>query len=124
MPASVWKSLTMRFMAPGHSLHEAECRAAAIVFNCLVISAIMGYRFSDAERERSPATGSSRPEIRPMTAAGHCGTVPKRVDRDGILLHCQRRGPAGPGRRKERSGIADLRGICSAVMRYAAMVCW
>jgi hypothetical protein len=60
MPVTVWKSLTMRFMALGHSLREAECIAAAIVFNCLVISAIMGYRFSDAERERSPATCYSR----------------------------------------------------------------
>jgi hypothetical protein len=58
-----------------------------------------------------------------MTAAGHCGSVPERVDRDGIIVHCQR-DPAGPGNRQEQSGIADLRGISSAVMRDTAMVRW
>ncbi|MFA5269264.1 MAG: hypothetical protein WC379_14955 [Methanoregula sp.] len=123
MPVNVWKSLTMQFMALGHSLHEAKCIAAVIVIDCLVISTIMGYHFSDAEGERSPATCHSRPEIRPMTAAGHCGTVPERVDRDGDLLHCQLN-PAGPGCRQERSEIADLRGISSAARQDAAMVRW
>ena len=75
MPANLWKSLTMRFMALGHTLREAECLAAVIVIDCLVISTIMGYRFSDAERERSPAFWYG-PETRSMTLAGHCGDCP------------------------------------------------
>jgi hypothetical protein len=122
MPANLWKSLTMRIMALGHSLHEAECIAAVIVIDCLMMYTIMGYRFSDAERERSPAFYSG-PETRRMTAAGHCGTVPEGVDRDGILLPCKL-DPARPDSRTERSGIADMRGISSAVMRNAAMMCW
>lgn len=123
MPANLWKSLTMRFMALGHSLHEAECIAAVIVIDCLVMYTIMGYRFSDAERERSPDFHHYSPETRPMTPAGHCGTVPGGVDRDGDLLHCQL-DLARSGGRQERNGIADLRGISSAVMRNAAMVRW
>jgi len=123
MPANLWKSLTVRFMALGHSLREAECIAAVIVIDCLLMYTIMGYRFSDAERERSPATCYSRPETRPMTAAGHCGTVPESVDRDGDLLRCQP-DPAGPGGRQDRSGTADLRRTSSAVMQDTAMVRW
>ena len=123
MPANLWKSLTMRFMAPGRSLRGAECRAAVIVIDFLWVSPIRGYRFSDAERERSPATGYSRPETGAMTAAGHCGTVPERVDRDGDLLHCQLN-PAQPGGQEERSAIADLRKISSAARQDTAMVRW
>jgi hypothetical protein len=74
-------------MALGHSLHEAECIAAVIVIACLVMYTIMGYRFSDEERERLP-TFYNRPETHTMTAAGDCGTVPDGVDLKGILLHC------------------------------------
>jgi hypothetical protein len=122
MPARLWKSLTVRFMAPGHPLHEAERRAAAIVIDGLGISTIMGYRFSDAERERSPAV-YSRPETRCMTLAGHCGIVPERVDRDRILLPCQLN-PARPDSRKELCGITDTRGIFPAIIRAAPVVCW
>jgi hypothetical protein len=115
MPANLWKSLTIKFMALGHSLHEAQCIAAVIVIDCLVMYTIMGYRFSDAERERSPDFYSS-PETRPLTAAGHCGTVPAGVDRDGIFLHCQLN-PTGPDSRVERSGITSARSRSS-------MVCW
>jgi hypothetical protein len=121
MPANLWKFLTMRIMALGHSLHEAECIAAVIVIDCLVMYTIMGYRFSDAERERSPAFYSG-PETRPMTAAGHCGTVPDGVDRDGILLHCQP-GLARPDSLGELNGTADMRSF-SAVTQNSAMVCW
>jgi hypothetical protein len=109
MPANLWKSLKMRFMALGHSLHEAKCIAAVIVIDCLAIYTIMGYRFSDSERERSPATGYG-PEIRSMTRPGYCGTAPECVDRDGILLPCQLN-PARPGGCGEYCGPPD-------------MVCW
>jgi len=122
MPANLWKSLTVRFMALGHSLHEAECMAAVIVIDCLVMYTIMGYRFSDAERERSPAPYSG-PGTRSLTTAGHCGTVPESVDRVGILLHCQLN-PGGPGSRGEWNGVADQRGISPGVIQDAAMMCW
>jgi hypothetical protein len=120
MPANLWKSLTVRFMALGHSLREAECIAAVIVIDCLMISTMMGYRFRDAERERPPAV-NSWPETRRMILQGHCRTVPDVVDREGILLHCTL-DPARPDRRGKQSGTAGMR-IISAVMRNTAMVC-
>ena len=80
MPANLWKSLTVRFIALGHSLREAECIAAVIVIDCLMMYTIMGYRFGDAEREGSPVF-SLRPKTRSMTLPGNCGTVPEGVDR-------------------------------------------
>jgi hypothetical protein len=75
MPANLWKSLTVRFMALGHSFHEAECIAAVIVIDCLVIYTIMGYRFRDAEREQPPVIYSG-PETLPMILTGNCGIFP------------------------------------------------
>jgi hypothetical protein len=121
MPANLWKSLTVRIMALGHSLHEAECIAAVIVLDCLVISTIMGYRFRDAERERSAAFLSG-PETCTTTLAGHCGTVTDGVDRNGMLLRGQL-DPARPDSHGERDGIADMWCIFSAVMRNTAMLC-
>jgi hypothetical protein len=109
-------------MALGHSLHEAECIAAVIVIDCLVMYTIMGYRFSDAERERSPAVYSG-PETRSMILSGHCGIVPDGVDRDRILLPCTL-DPARPASRGEYDGPADVRRISSAVCGTTAMVCW
>jgi hypothetical protein len=120
MPASVRKSLTVRFMSAGHPLREAECRAAAIVTGCPGIAMIAGYRFSDAEREWSAAY---EPGTRPTIMAGSCGTVPERVDREGILLHCQLK-PALPASCGEYDGIPGGRRISSAVPGTAAMVCW
>jgi len=122
MPANLWKSLTVRFMAPGHTFQEVECIAAVIVTDCLVMYTIMGYRFSDAEREQLPAF-FFRPETRFITLAGHCGTIPEGVDRDGIVLHGQLN-PGGPGSRREWNGVADRRGISPAVMQDAPVVCW
>jgi hypothetical protein len=121
MPASMWKSLTVRFMAPGHSLHEAECIAAVIVIDCLVMFTIMGYRFSDTVRERYPESCRA-PDSNRMTA-GICGSVPGSVDRGRILLQCQLN-PAGPGSRKDWRGIARMQGICPAVIQDAPVVCW
>jgi hypothetical protein len=120
MPANLWKSLTVRFMTLGHSLREAECMAAVIVIDCLVMYTIMGYRFSDAERERPPSFFSG-PETRPVSPAGHCGTVPAGVGRDGILLQCQP-GPARPYSGRERDGIPGMQGTSPAVTGTAARV--
>jgi hypothetical protein len=89
MPANLWKSLTLRFMALGHSLHEAECIAAVIVIDCLLMYTIMGYRFSDAERERLPVFWYG-PKTRSLIPPCHWGTVMDGVDRAGILLRYQR----------------------------------
>jgi hypothetical protein len=109
-------------MALGHSLHEAECIAAVIVIDCLLMFTIMGYRFSDAERERSPAI-YSWPEIRPMTLQDHCGTIPEGVDREGIFLQ-SKLDPARPDSRGEYYGTVDMRRISSAVFGTTGMVCW
>ena len=122
MPANLWKSLTIQIMALGHSLREAECIAAVIVIDCLVLYTIMGYRFRDAERDRSPVVYSG-PETRCMTRAWHGGIVPERVDRDGIFLQCTLN-PAGPGGRKVRSVVASIQDITPVFTRSAAMVCW
>jgi len=42
MPVNLWKSLTVQIMALGHSLHEAQCIAAVIVIEYLVVYMIMG----------------------------------------------------------------------------------
>jgi hypothetical protein len=122
MPANLWKSLTIQIMALGHSLREAECIAAVIVIDCLVMYTIMGYRFSDAERERSPAI-YSWPENRPMTAAGNCGTVPGGVDREGIFLR-YKLDPARPDSPGKYYGTVDMQRISSAVCGTTGMGCW
>lgn len=43
--------LTMKIMAAGHSLYDAECIAAIIVIECLGVYTIMGYRFPEGEPE-------------------------------------------------------------------------
>ena len=122
MPASLWKSLTVRFVAPGHSLHEAEWITAVIVTGCFVMYTTMGYRFSDAERKRLSAVYSG-PETRSMILSGHRGSVPDGVDRDRILIHCTL-DPARPESCGKPDGIPGERGIFSAVTGPAATVCW
>jgi hypothetical protein len=122
MPASVRKSLTVRFMAAGRSLRDAECRAAAILTGCPGIAMIAGYRPGDAERERLWVSWYE-PGTRSAIMAGHCGIFPEHVDRDHILLHCQRK-PALPDRCGEYDGNPGVRRISSAVPGPATMVCW
>ncbi|OPY32820.1 MAG: hypothetical protein A4E34_02197 [Methanoregula sp. PtaU1.Bin006] len=123
MTASLWRSLTARFMVLGHPLREAECMAAAVVIDCLAILTIMGYRSGDAERERLPVIDTMGPETPDTIACGHCGTAPGSVDRDGMLLHC-RPEPALPAGCGEYDGISGGRRISSAAAGTAAMVCW
>jgi hypothetical protein len=107
---------------PGHSLREAECITAVIVIDCLVMYTIMGYRFSDAERERSPAD-YPEPGTRTVTLAGDCGIFPGSLNRVIGLLPYQL-DPAEPASRGEYDGPADVRRISSAVCGTAGMVCW
>ncbi|MDO9326329.1 MAG: hypothetical protein Q7T80_15370 [Methanoregula sp.] len=44
---------TMKIMALGHSLYDAECLAAIIAIECLVVYTIMGYRFSFGEQNEA-----------------------------------------------------------------------
>lgn len=122
MPASLWKSLTVQFMAIGHSLHKEECIAAVIVTGCLVMYTITGYRFRDGERDRLPAVYSG-PETRSTIRSGHWGSVPDGVDRDRFLLQYQRE-PAGPAIRGMPRKNKGERRISSAIMGPAVMMCW
>ena len=103
MIADMWGSLTARFMALGHPLREAECMAAGTLAGCLVILMIMGYRFSNAERERLPVIDTNGPANPAPGTCSRCGTVPGNVHWDGILVHCQP-GPALPAGCGDRNG--------------------
>lgn len=45
--------LTMKIMAAGHSLYDAECLAAIIVIECLMVYTIMGYRFTEEKPDEA-----------------------------------------------------------------------
>ncbi len=98
MPAILGKSPTIVFMAPGLSLHEADCTAAAIVTNGPGMYPITEYRSGDAERERLPAASAAA--TRSMTLAAMRGIFPECVDRDSVFLPNQP-DPARPGCRKK-----------------------
>jgi hypothetical protein len=85
MPADLWKSLTVQIMALGHSLHHAQCLAAVIVINYLVLYTIMGYRVQDNEPERLPDFYPV-PDTRIMDMAGSYDNVPVVVNRDPGLF--------------------------------------
>jgi len=55
MVSELWLSLTMKTIAFGHSLHDAQQMAAVILIERLLIYTLMGYRLPAAEPERSPA---------------------------------------------------------------------
>ncbi len=121
MPANLWKSLTVRSMAPGHSLPETECRAAVTMTGCLAMRTIRGYRSSDAERERFLTDYSVG--TRSMILAARCGIVPECVDRERSLLPCQLH-PAAPDSINEYYGIAEPRRTSSAAPGIAVRVPW
>ena len=122
MTASPGKSLTARPVACGHLLRGAECMAAAPVAGRSAVIAIAGYRFSDAERERLPASGIL-PAAIPPGMGGHCGTVPDRGNRGSILFQSQPV-PALPAGWGEYNQITGMRGNAPAVRGLSGMVCW
>jgi len=122
MTASLWKSLTARFMACGHPLREAECMAAVFVAGRLAVLAAAGYRLHDAERELLPAP-CSMPADCPTGESGHCGTGPGCGDRDGNLFQVQP-GPALPAGCGEYEGVPGRRRRSSAATGPAAMMRW
>jgi hypothetical protein len=85
MPADLWKSLTVQIMALGHSLHQAQCLAAVIVINFLVLYMIMGYRVDDKKQERYPDFYPV-PDSRIVDMAGCYDNVPVVVNRDPSLF--------------------------------------
>jgi hypothetical protein len=85
MPADLWKSLTVQIMALGHSLHHAQCIAAVIVINVLVLYTVMGYRVQDKEQGRYPDF-YPLPDTRPLSTAGFHGIVPVVMNRDPGLF--------------------------------------
>jgi hypothetical protein len=85
MPADLWKSLTVQILALGHSLHHAQCLAAVIVSNCLVLYTIMGYRFQDKEQGRYPDFYPA-PDTCIAGTAGWYGIVPVVMNRDPGLF--------------------------------------
>ena len=84
MPADLWKSLTVQIMALGHSLHQAQCLAAVIVINFLVLYTIMGYR-ADDKKERYPDFYPV-PDTRIVGMAGCYESVPVFKNRDSHLF--------------------------------------
>jgi hypothetical protein len=85
MPADFWKSLTVQIMALGHSLHQAQCLAAVIVINVLILYTIMGYRVDDKKKEQYPDFYPV-PNTRIMDMAGSYDNVPVVVNRDPGLF--------------------------------------
>jgi hypothetical protein len=55
MVSNLWISPTVKIMAPGHSLHDAQRLAAVILIERLLICIIMGYRLPADEPGQSPA---------------------------------------------------------------------
>jgi len=53
MISDLWISLTMKIIALGHSLHDAQRMAAVILIEHKLIYTIMGYRLPADEPERS-----------------------------------------------------------------------
>jgi hypothetical protein len=70
--------LTMKIMALGHSLHEAQCLAAAIVFRVVLLCVVMGYRI-----DRPDETSRPTPAILNHDSRGgvvrRCGIFPART---------------------------------------------
>jgi hypothetical protein len=80
--------LTMKIMALGHPLHEAEFLAVAIVIRCLVVYTLMGYYLPADEPEHLP-------DLSFAPAGIHTGTRGS-TDCDSVhaLVDARRRTPA------------------------------
>ncbi len=80
--------LTMKAMAFGHSLYEAQCIAAIIVFQLVLLCTLMGYRIVLPEEngpDRVVFPGRDR-----VSFAGTCGIFPVRAGTAGhtrAVLH-------------------------------------
>ena len=84
MVSDLWISLTMKIMALGHSLHDAQRMAAVILIERLLIYTIMGYRLPADEPEQSPAYFPVTRETCTGGPADFCGIILAVVP-DGML---------------------------------------
>jgi hypothetical protein len=93
MTASHWMSLTMKIMALGHTLRDAQHMAAVILIGRLVIYTIMGYRLPAEEPERIPMAVAGDNKTRTRGYAEICGIFPARsgtaADSSRTLLFTQ-----------------------------------
>jgi hypothetical protein len=76
MPADLWISLTMKIMALGLTLRDAQRMAAVILIECLVVYTIMGYRLPADEPERIFGDFAVTREIHTGGYADFCGIFP------------------------------------------------
>jgi hypothetical protein len=76
MSADLWISLTMKIMALGHTLREAQQLAAVILIERLVVYTIMGYRLPADEPEQIPMDFPVSRETRTGGHADVCGIFP------------------------------------------------
>ncbi|MFA5268148.1 MAG: hypothetical protein WC379_09255 [Methanoregula sp.] len=76
MPADLWISLTMKIMALGHTLRDAQHMAAVILIERLVVYTIMGYRLPADEPKRNSVDFAVTRETRTRGPAGFCGVFP------------------------------------------------
>lgn len=76
MASDHWISLTMKIMALGHTLHDAQRMAAVILIARLVVYTIMGYRLPADEPERVPGDFAVTRETRTGGSADLCGIFP------------------------------------------------
>ena len=91
MVSELWISLTMKTMAFGHSLHDAQQMAAVILIERLLIYTLMGYRLPADEPERSPAYVPVTRETCTGGLEDFCGILLAAVPgRDAAVL------PGGP----------------------------
>lgn len=90
MASDLWISLTMKIMALGHSLHDAQRMAAVILIERLLIYTIMGYRLPADEPERSPEYFPVTRELCTGGPEDFCGIILAVVsDRDAAVLPCE-----------------------------------
>jgi hypothetical protein len=90
MVSDLWISLTMKIMALGHSLHDAQRMAAVILIERLLIYIIMGYRLPADEPEQSPAYSPGIRETCTGDPEDFCGIILAVVpSRDSAVLFCR-----------------------------------
>ena len=71
--------LTMKIMALGHSLHEAQCLAAAIVFRVVLLCVVMGYRIDRPDETSRPALPATLNHDSRDGVVRICGIFPART---------------------------------------------
>jgi len=68
--------LTMKIMAPGHSLHEAQCLAGVILIQVVLLLTVMGYRVALPEGMCRPADPDIPHRDRRIGFVCMCGIFP------------------------------------------------